>query len=219
MSNKTISKTVINRALTQDYFSPFGTVVENPSPSLTSPILPSESSYPVVIANQDTALKYIDMTFMSNSYDKSPSQKPAIPVMNMFVCFPHALTAATATTTTTTTTAVFPIQVLERHCYTTQSFIPLGLSADSRTRYLVVVAPTLPPNAEFSDLGPPDLDNLRAFWAHGGQAVTYAAGTWHSPMVVIGEKPVDFVVIQFSNGVAAEDCQETKIGGKIAVVL
>lgn len=100
----------------------------------------------------------------------------------------------------------------------------MGLSADSPTRYLVVVAPTIPsPNTESPDdddrdRGPPDLDNLRAFWAHGGQAVTYAAGTWHSPMAVIGDKSVDFVVLQFSNGVREEDCEEIKIGDGIVVL-
>lgn len=114
--------------------------------------------------------------------------------------------------------------MLERHSYTTQTFIPLGLSADSLTRYLVIVAPTIsPPNIESSsdddrDRGPPDLDNLRAFWAHGGQAVTYAAGTWHSPMAVIGDKSVDFVVLQFSNGVREEDCEEMKIRDGILVL-
>lgn len=102
----------------------------------------------------------------------------------------------------------------------------MGLSVDSPTRYLVVVAPTIPsPNTESPDdddrdrdWGPPDLDNLRAFWAHGGQAVTYAAGTWHSPMAVIGDKSVDFVVLQFSNGVREEDCEEIKIGDGIVVL-
>lgn len=243
----TSNNIVIHRALAQEYFSPFGTVIENPSPSSTSPLLPSEfeqASHPVMIANQNTALKYKDVALMSNSYNKSPSQKPAVPVMNMFVCFPRALTATTTTATaaaaaaaieesaatpkTTTiptpTTAVFPIQVLERHSYTTQTFIPLGLSADSFTRYLVIVAPTIsPPNIESPDdddrdRGPPDLDNLRAFWAHGGQAVTYAAGTWHSPMAVIGDKSVDFVVLQFSNGVREEDCEEIKIKDGILVL-
>jgi len=37
--------------------------------------------------------------------------------------------------------------------------------------------------------------------------VTYGAGTWHAPMVVLGNKPVDFVVVQFKNGVEVEDCQ------------
>lgn len=251
----TSNKTVIHRALTQEYFSPFGTVFENPSPSSTSPILPSESEqarHPVTIANQNTALKYTDVALMSNSYNKSPSQKPAVPVMNMFVCFPRALTststataaataieesAATTSKTTTTPTPtltkpVFPMQLLERHSYTTQTFIPMGLSADSPTRYLVVVAPTIPspnpnnteslPNHDddknYRDRGPPDLDNLRAFWGHGGQAVTYAAGTWHSPMAVIGDKSVDFVVLQFSNGVREEDCEEIKIGDGIVVL-
>lgn len=38
--------------------------------------------------------------------------------------------------------------------------------------------------------------------------MTYSAGTWHAPMVVVGEQRVDFVVTQFANGVADEDCQE-----------
>lgn len=59
--------------------------------------------------------------------------------------------------------------------------------------------------------GPPDVANLRAFLARGNQAVTYAAGTWHAPMVVLGLKPVDFVVVQFANGVGPEDCQEMLI--------
>lgn len=54
----------------------------------------------------------------------------------------------------------------------------------------------------------PDLKNLRAFIANGNQAVTYGAGTWHAPMVVIGARPIDFVVVQFANDVGIEDCQE-----------
>jgi ureidoglycolate lyase len=61
--------------------------------------------------------------------------------------------------------------------------------------------------------GLPDLDNLRAFIAKGSQAVTYGAGTWHAPMVVLGNKPVDFVVVQYANGVGLEDCQEVEIKG------
>lgn len=57
-------------------------------------------------------------------------------------------------------------------------------------------------------MGPPDLNNVRAFWARAGQAVTYGAGTWHAPMAVVGEERMDFVVVQFVNGVAEEDCQE-----------
>ena len=41
--------------------------------------------------------------------------------------------------------------------------------------------------------------------------MTYGAGTWHAPMVVIGERPIDFVVVQFANGVGSEDCQEVEL--------
>ena len=93
-------------------------------------------------------------------------------------------------------------------------------STDLSAIYLVIVAPTLPPQEGFAGLGPPDLSNLRAFVAHGAQAVTYGAGTWHAPMVVVGERRVDFVVTQFANGVQGEDCQEVELeGGSVRVVV
>lgn len=76
---------------------------------------------------------------------------------------------------------------------------------------------TAPPPSQFTRLHPsarpkgpglPDLKNLRAFVAFGDQAVTYGAGTWHAPMIVIGDRPIDFVVVQFANDVGIEDCQE-----------
>jgi hypothetical protein len=86
--------------------------------------------------------------------------------------------------------------------------------------YLVIVAPSLPPSSKDEDLpvptgeglpgrGFPDLKRLRAFVATSSQAVTYGAGTWHSPMVVLGQAGtrLDFVVSQFASGVAVEDCQ------------
>lgn len=156
---------------------------------------------------------------------------------------------------------LFDVGILERHPFTTQTFIPMGLSQEERhTQYLVIVAPTLPasqsrrntgrpppyptpkikkqrsikdifararpspftneaapPPRQFSRLHPsqrpkgpglPDLKNIRAFIATGSQAVTYGAGTWHAPMVVIGDRPIDFVVVQFANDVGIEDCQE-----------
>lgn len=159
---------------------------------------------------------------------------------------------------------LFDVNILERHPFTTQTFIPMGLSqAERHTQYLVVVAPTLPasmsrqrtgrpppyptpkverrksikdifsrarpspftnevapPPSSFSRLHPsqrpkgpglPDLKNIRAFIATGNQAVTYGAGTWHAPMVVIGDRPIDFVVVQFANNVGIEDCQEISL--------
>ena len=41
--------------------------------------------------------------------------------------------------------------------------------------------------------------------------MTYGAGTWHAPMIVIGDRPIDFVVVQFANEVGIEDCQEVAL--------
>ncbi|KAL8959504.1 MAG: hypothetical protein Q9193_003647 [Seirophora villosa] len=145
---------------------------------------------------------------MHNLYASAPSLHPSKPAMNMFSCFPRRLNPDARSSGK----LLFDVEVLERHPYTTQTFIPLSSSSSGgrEARYLVIVAPALAPQGKgpFQRMGPPDLDNLRAFWAHAGQAVTYGAETWHAPMAVVGEERMDFVVVQFVNGVAEEDCQE-----------
>lgn len=61
--------------------------------------------------------------------------------------------------------------------------------------------------------GLPDLNGIKAFVCRGDQAVTYGVGTWHAPMVVLGEGPIEFVVVMHENGVPLEDCEECDIGG------
>ena len=132
--------------------------------------------------------------------------------MSMFICSARQLTP-----TPNNTLESFNVSVLERHPYTTQTFTPLPSSA---TQYLVVVAPSLPPSSQDENLpvpkganlpgrGLPDVKGLRAFVAERNQAVTYGAGTWHAPMVVLGREGtmLDFVVFQFASGEAIEDCQ------------
>jgi ureidoglycolate lyase len=116
----------------------------------------------------------------------------------------------------------FVVEILERHPFTTQTFVPLTTAPEGT--YLVIVAPSLPSSAADQSLpvpkvadgatlpgrGLPDLQRLQAFIATAGQAVTYGAGTWHAPMVALGREgtALDFVVFQAANGVAIEDCQE-----------
>lgn len=132
--------------------------------------------------------------------------------------------------------------MLERHPFTTQTFVPLGLApgltgeGEGETWFLVIVAPSVRATATAgttsssrkTDVGvdaedeatishPPDLGKLRAFRVHGGQAVTYGVGTWHAPMVVVGRERVDFVVTQFVSGVVEEDCQEVRVGEGVVV--
>ncbi|CAD0106973.1 unnamed protein product [Aureobasidium uvarum] len=239
------------RPLTQDAFAEFGTVVENPVNAT------GRSQQPKVVkANQGSALKYIDVSHVSNFYHLAPSGHPARAVMNMFVCSPRQLQpASSGSDITQEQTSKFPVQILERHPFTPQTFVPLGLAAeDATTAYLVIVAPTcrttdrpLPypqhapkqqrswteifsraqpspvDHSTFSSSGSspepqlpkgpgePDLSRACAFLANGSQAVTYGPGTWHAPMVVLGAKAIDFVVVQYANDVGLEDCQEMEI--------
>ncbi|CZS92971.1 related to ureidoglycolate hydrolase [Rhynchosporium graminicola] len=223
--------------LTQTTFSKFGTVIANlapllnPSSSLTSKDIPPNA----VVANQGSALKFLDVSLMADLYAQAPSEMPSKAVINLFVCAPRTLTPSSKAGE-----EVFPVEILERHPYTSQTFIPLGVSPDEAkdVKYLVIVAPSLPPSSldegfsvpeigtgregernRLPGRGLPDLKNLKAFVAHGGMAVTYGAGTWHAPMVVLGRKPIDFVVVQSVNGVGEEDCQEVVFGGKIGVTV
>ncbi|KAL0259972.1 hypothetical protein SLS55_005715 [Diplodia seriata] len=237
--------------LTPAGFAPFGTVIENP---VRTGSLQPNGGLQTVPANQGTALKYLDVTHMTDFYHLAASGKPAKPVMNMFVCSPRKLRHDD----------VFDVSILERHPFTPQTFIPMGLAAsDALTQYLVIVAPTLPASAtaqqkrpppfptpeprrrrslrdifsrarpspftneaappspsttrELAPVAPPkgpgmpDLNSARAFIAKGNQAVTYGAGTWHAPMCVLGANDIDFVVVQFANGVGTEDCQEVEL--------
>ena len=202
-------------------FAEFGTVIENLKPELQPSATIEELPPNALLANQGTALKYRNVTNMLDLYCSAPSGVTSKAVMNMFVCAPRALRQSR----TKDIHGIFPVEILERHPFTTQTFIPLGLSEaeQERTFYLVIVAPSLspshadrslpvpvqtPPATRLPGRGLPDLARLRAFIAKGSQAVTYGAGTWHAPMVVIGTKSVSFVVVQFANGVAVEDCQE-----------
>jgi ureidoglycolate lyase len=235
--------------LHQDAFAPFGTVIQNPAHNSSHQSRPSPN---VIEANQGSALKYIDVSHLTNHYGSASSKKAAKSVVNMFVCKPRKLRLRKADSGIITDQVigtevehVFDVSILERHPYTPQTFIPMGIAKDDvTTKYLVIVAPTLPSkrvqpsnralrrmqsifypwataspvsdvkaDADFAAPKPkgsglPDLQNLRAFLADGSQAVTYGPGTWHAPMVVLGDKPIDFVVVQYSNGVSDEDCQE-----------
>lgn len=195
-------------------------MIENPAPGR----IPSHEKHVppnAVSANQGTAHKYIDVTRITNFYESAPSGVEAKAVMNMFVCSPRDLDHPGASDIAGVE-GFFPVNILERHPFTSQTFIPLGLSKREETRYLVIVAPSLPPSARDESLpvptattklglpgrGLPDLQQIKAFMAHGLQAITYGAGVWHAPMVVLGQKALDFVVVQYANGVDIEDCQE-----------
>lgn len=236
-SNLTLS--VVPEPLTRDAFAPFGTAIYAPlardfssPPSSVSSLTPHDPA--PVLANQNSALKYSGISPLLNEYpDRSPSGKPSSGRMTMFSCFPRSLRTV-QNPSSSRSTPVFDVRILERHPFTTQTFTPIDLSSQTRAGdhdepfFLVVVAPTLKGTTATAKTAngdtvtvrdPPDLSRVRAFVARGGQAVTYGVGTWHAPMVVLGPRRVDFVVVQFGNGVDEEDCQEVEFGDGVVVDL
>ncbi|KAI0134243.1 putative ureidoglycolate hydrolase [Xylariales sp. AK1849] len=215
--------------LTRELFAPFGIVIANPRPdcrpSNTTPEAIAGGALPhgAVSANQGTAIQYTSIASVRTLYDQAPSNAVATPRMTMFVCGARTLEGPQADSV--------ELKVMERHPFTTQTFVPL--TADAGKRYLVIVAPSLAPGKmderlpvpvpeeeeedgmkpQLPGRGLPDVSRLRAFIATGEQAVTYGAGTWHAPMVALGgaDTTIDFVVVQFANETAVEDCQEVAL--------
>jgi ureidoglycolate lyase len=231
--------TLTPEPLTPEKFAQFGTAVVSPLPRQLN-IAPQISSLPPhgptpVLANQNSALKYSPISPLLDRYTNAcPSGQPSEARMTMFCCFPRHLRTV-STGPQLPDKEVFDVRNLERHPFTNQTFIPVDLSAHSKVGdgeeeplFLVVVAPTLKGSTATAknEAGetitirdPPDLNNVKAFIARGGQAVTYGVGTWHAPMVVLGPRRVDFIVVQFVNGVGDEDCQEAAFGEGVVVDL
>ncbi|KAH7376392.1 ureidoglycolate hydrolase [Plectosphaerella cucumerina] len=230
--------------LTRFSFAPFGDVIQNPHPTIApSPSLPRTLSLNALAANQGTAIKYQHPSTPRDLYAQAPSGTPARAVVNMFVCAARPLEQPAPASPPPISTllpygpghrggaGLFDVSILERHPFTTQTFVPMG--APHGAAYLVIVAPSLPPSSRDEGLpapkeeagaqgkarlpgrGLPDLRRLQAYVASGDQAVTYGAGTWHAPMVALGHPgtAIEFVVTQFANDVGIEDCQEVVFGG------
>ena len=95
------------------------------------------------------------------------------------------------------------VRWLERHPCSTQLFVPMNAG-----RYLVVVA---------LGQGAPDPATLAAFVAEGAQAITYAPGVWHHPMVAL-DREIDFVNYLHVDG-TDRDCEERAFDPPLARVV
>lgn len=79
------------------------------------------------------------------------------------------------------------IRMLERHPLGSQAFIPL-LGRQS----LIVVAP---PTDKSINNDQPQLDLIRAFVTNGRQGINYSRGTWHHPVLAIGNEDDELLVV------------------------
>ncbi len=82
--------------------------------------------------------------------------------------------------------------VMERHEFSSQSFMPLDVS-----RWLVVVAPS---GAD----GGPDPSGAVAFLVGPGQGVTFHMGTWHHPLTPL-DRPGRFAVFMWRDGTSTDE--------------
>lgn len=178
------------RPLTAENFKPYGGVISADLQMKTA----SSSD-----ANYGTAQKIHKVCPIINNYKDCESGKPATANWNIFRCTApkHLITNKMDGS------KMYKAKVLERHRYTTQTFVPMGQDL-SKKSYIVIVAKsnrktTLPNPAQ-----------LKAFICKGNQAITYGPGTWHAPMVVVDEEVpyIDFAVMIHENGVPDEDTQE-----------
>lgn len=88
----------------------------------------------------------------------------------------------------------WPLEItrMERHEFSSQSFVPLAVS-----RWLILVT------ASDAD-GGPDALQLRAFVAGPRHGVTYHAGTWHYPLNPL-DGAAQFAVLMWCDGTSADE--------------
>lgn len=152
-----------------------------------------KSSVSIDDANQGSAIKLIKVAPCINDYDKAQSGHPATTNWNIFrsSIIPEKWTFDDSG-------AYYNLSVLEKHPFSTQTFVPMGRLAEEDA-YIVNVAPDKD--------GSPDFEHVESFVFKGNTAVTYNVNTWHSPMVVLG-KTTDFCVVTNENDVPEENCVE-----------
>lgn len=181
--------------LTISSFAPFGSII---SPNEEVAKLDDSAKN----ANQGTAIKILQVSKIEKGL---PFQNA--PNWNLFRCFPQSHLKRSFQDSNVGCASIInhPIRVLEKHPHSSQTFLPMG-RLETEISYLVVVA------LEERNTAKPDLSTLKAFTCKGNQAVTYGAGIWHAPMIVLGQlNYVDFGVLIYEvldQNCPQEDCVE-----------
>jgi ureidoglycolate hydrolase len=129
-----------------------------------------------VSVNGGTARRTPEVVPTENLYRNAASGIPGRAVLNVSLASPRETTAwSGAAGNGEEEKRVLKIKVLERHRYSTQSFIPMGTGV----KYLVVVT---------DGEDEPNLDGLKAFIATDKQGVCYGTAVWHVPMSIVGDQ-------------------------------
>lgn len=186
-----VSNNIFAVPLTPEGFSAYGGVI-----SVNEQLKKVSASK----ANYGTAIKLHKVAPVDSYFENAPSGQRPTTNLNVFRC-----AAPKRLITKRGLFKAYKSTVLERHPFSTQAFIPMGQNPN-KASYLVIVSKS----DESTEQKLPDPKTLKAFICRGNQSITYGAGTWHAPMVVIDEEVpyIDFAVLINENGVEEEDCQE-----------
>lgn len=129
-----------------------------------------------ITVNGGTARRTPEVVPTENLYITAPSRMPGRTVLNVSLASPREVTPWNgADGDGEDGKSVLKIKILERHKYSSQSFIPMGAGI----KYLVVVT---------DGIKEPNLEGLKAFVATDKQGVCYGTGVWHAPMSVVGNQ-------------------------------
>jgi len=112
-------------------------------------------------------------------------------------------------------TLPFVTTELERHCFGSQSFIPLN-----GVNFVVIVACgdhsaiSIGPSGEHIPGAVPLENTIAAFWVDGRCGVTFKPGTWHHPL--LAQQDGDFIVLERKGPVI--DCEIKSLQEPVRVV-
>lgn len=150
---KNVAKQLTVEPLTNDAFAPFGQVIDTKNAAET------------FLINGGTTERFHDIAQVETESADGLEPRAAISIFRgQARSFP------------------FAIEMLERHPYGSQAFVPL-----QQTPYLLVVAPALDENQ-------PDVSKMRLFYAEATQGVNYAKGVWHHPLISF-DQASDFLIV------------------------
>ncbi|GAA93763.1 uncharacterized protein L969DRAFT_608810 [Mixia osmundae IAM 14324] len=182
---------IVALTLTAETFAPYGSVIQSYADHAAAP-----RGLRIVLANGGTAEKFNNLAPVH--YGRPRSGEQAELNSCVYRCQPEMFTKQEPWT----------VKVLERHQYSSQSFVPISLPANGR--YLVIVAQ--------DKGGKPDLTSLRAFLAGGSQGISYAANVWHHPMIAL-DTVTDFTCLVYETGIASIDCEILEFPDGLATVV
>lgn len=190
------------KPLTSEGFAPYGNVIQ----AWKRDEVPK--GVKVVVNDQFKVTRFCDLAPITESY---PAEANASTNISVFRATPREGLHRGKP---------FPVHFLERHPFTEQTFMPMGLgswegkgeeSLPGGCAYVTIVAQ--------DKGGKPDPSTVEAFFCETNQGINYHAGVWHHPMLVVGGA-VDLACVETqihpTNDV--RDCELLEYKEPIAIV-